>query len=222
MTSLLFCLNLDVYRYNILRENENIQRWNMLFIIDIQNNYIDADKGQMYVKDSEKPIDGIIDKIDEYRKKGDEIFYTLDIFTASNRQLTEESSKGLENNNDLKNIKIKEHLATEDEKWAFSLPDKLRPHLKDEECLKKSHYALPPEVILEIQKRFNKERKIIKEIEFVGVETHICVLANAICIRSAFPDAKIIIDSSLCRSNDMEDHERSLNIMKALGMNIRS
>ena len=194
----------------------------MLFIVDIQNNYVDADHGQMYVKDSEKLIPGIIKKIDRYRKKGDEIFYTLDIFTEGKKKITEESARGLENNNDLKNIKIKEFLATDKEKWAFNLPDSLTSHLKDEECLKKSHYALPPEVILRIQQRFNKEKKIIKEIEFVGVETHICVLANAICIRSAFPDAQIIIDSSLCRSNDMENHERSLNIMKALGMKIRS
>lgn len=194
----------------------------MLFIIDIQNNYVDADKGHMYVKDSEKLIPEIIKKIDRYREKGDEIFYTLDIFTRGNNKITEESCKGLENNNDLKNIKIKEYLATDKEKWAFSLPSELSSHLKETECLKKSHYALPPEVILEIQQKFNKEKKIIKEIEFVGVETHICVLANAICIRSAFPDAEIIIDSSLCRSNDMENHERSLNIMKALGMNIRS
>ena len=194
----------------------------MLIIVDIQNNYIDANKGTMYVKDSEKLLPAIIEKIEEYKKKGDEIFYTIDIYTKTLPKISEESIKGLENNNDLKNINIKEVLATEEEKWTFDLPDEIKPHLLKYECLKKSHYALPPEVILEIQQRFNKEKKIIKEIEFVGVETHICVLANAICIRSAFPDANIIINESLCRSGNMNDHEKGLDIMKSLGMEIRS
>lgn len=194
----------------------------MLFIVDIQNNYVDATKGQMYVKNSETLFPGIIEKIEEYEKKGDEIFYTLDIYTKDKTNITEESDKGFKNNNDLKNINIKEYLATEKEKWEFSLPEVLKPYLYKYEGLKKSHYALPPEVLLEIQQRFNKEKKIIKEIEFVGVETHICVLANAICMRSAFPDAKIIISASLCMSNDMQKHKKSLDVMKSLGMEIRS
>lgn len=194
----------------------------MLFIIDIQNNYVNPNKGQMYVKNSEKLLPGIIEKIVEYKKTGDEIFYTTDIYTKNSSKITEESIKGLENNNDLKNIDIKESLATNEEKWEFSLPEELKLHLKEHERLKKSHYALPPEVILEIQQRFNKEKKIIKEIEFVGVETNICVLANAICIRSAFPDANIVINESLCMSSDMNNHKKSLEIMKSLGMEIRS
>ena len=193
----------------------------MLFIIDIQNNYVNPNKGPMYVKNSEKLLPGIIKKIVEYSEKGDEIFYTTDIYNKTVPKVTEESIKGFGNNNDLKNINVKEVLATDKEKWSFDLPNEIKPYLKKYECLKKSHYALPPEVILEIQQRFNKERKIIKEIEFVGVETHICVLANAICIRSAFPDANIIINERLCMSNDMKNHKQSLEIMKSLGMEIR-
>lgn len=193
----------------------------MLFIIDIQNNYVNP-KSEMYVNDSETLLPKIIDRIEEYKKKDDEIFYTIDIYTKKDFKITEESIKGLDNNNDLKNISIKENIATNLEKWKFTLPDVLKPYLADRECLKKSHYALPPEVILEIQQRFNKEKKIIEEIEFVGVETHICVLANAICIRSAFPDAKIIINEQLCMSSNVVEHKRALKIMKSLGMKIRS
>lgn len=192
----------------------------MLFIIDVQNNYLDP-QGQMYIKGSEKLLPGIIEKIKGYKRQEDEIFYTLDIYTRENIKVTEESIKGLINNNDKKNINIKEYLATDSEKWDFSIPDKLKPYLKGRECLKKSHYGLPPEVILEIQERFKKEKKIIGEIEILGVETHICILANAVAIRSAFPDAKIIIDSKLCMSNDMSKHEQALSIMESLGIEIR-
>lgn len=194
----------------------------MLFIIDIQNNYIDSINGKMYVRNSENLLSGIIEKIKEYEVKNDEIFYTLDIYTEDKINITEESDKGLKNNNDLKNINIKEYLATDQEKWEFSLPNILKPYLSKYEGLKKSHYGLPPEVLLEIQQRFNKEKKIIREIEFVGVETHKCVLANVVCIRSAFPDAKIIVDASLCMSNDMDKHKKSLEVMESLGIEIRS
>lgn len=194
----------------------------MLFIVDIQNNYIDANKGNMYVKHSERLLPGIIKKIEEYEEKNDEIFYTLDIYTKGESNIIEESDKEFKNKNDLKNINIRQCQATEKEKWEFSLPDILKPYLDKYEVLKKSHYALPPEALLGIQQRFNKEKKIIREIEFVGVETHICVLANAICMRSAFPEANILVNASLCMSNDMEKHKKSLDVMKSLGIEIRS
>lgn len=192
----------------------------MLFIIDIQNNYLDKNS-QGYIKGSEALLPKIIEKIKEYEEKKDEIFYTTDIYTDENTNVTEESVKGLKNNNDLKHINIKEYLATDKEKWGFDIPDKLKLYLKKRECLKKSHYGLPLELMAEIQERFKKEKKIIKEIEILGVETHICVLSNAVVLRSAFPDAKIIINSKLCMSRDMKKHEDGLNLMESLGIEIR-
>ena len=87
----------------------------MLFIIDIQNNYLDKNS-QGYIKGSETLLPKIIEKIKEYEEKKDEIFYTIDIYTDENTNVTEESVKGLKNNNDLKHINIKEYLATDKEK----------------------------------------------------------------------------------------------------------
>ena len=50
----------------------------MLFIIDMQNKFLDPESDS-YVKDSEKLIPKIIEKIKEYEDKDDIIFYTLDI-----------------------------------------------------------------------------------------------------------------------------------------------
>ena len=41
----------------------------MLFVIDMQNDYIDKVKGRNYVKDSERIVEGIINKIKESEKK---------------------------------------------------------------------------------------------------------------------------------------------------------
>lgn len=184
----------------------------MLFIIDMQNNYLNKHNGDDYVPGSEKLIPGIIEKIKEYKEKGDYIFYTLDIYTED-----EDSNK---NTNDLADIKEKETKANNKERWNFQLHRSLEPYLNESQCIKKSYYAIPPEELLKLQERFKKDHKVIEDIEFVGVETHLCVLSNAVCVRSAFPDARIIINSELTKSRDEKNHKRALEVMGDLGMEI--
>lgn len=184
----------------------------MLFIIDMQNNYLDKEKGENYVPGGEDLVPGIIEKIKDHKEKGDYIFYTLDIYT--------EKEKHAPNENDLEDIEEKEKKADRREKRNFELYDSLKPYLEDYQCIKKSHYAIPPEELLKLQERFKKEHRIIREIEFVGVETHICVLSNAVCVRSAFPDANIVINSNLTKSIKKKDQEKALEMMEKLGMEI--
>ena len=96
----------------------------------------------------------------------------------------------------------------------------LEKYLNKDQEIKKTYYAIPPRKLLEIQEKFKNDDHVLNEIEFVGVESNICVLANAICIQSAFPEAKIIIDSSLTTSRDLEKHKIALETMESLGMEI--
>lgn len=184
----------------------------MLFIVDMQNNYLHSQRGEKYVPGSENLVSGVIEKIKEYREKGDYIFYTLDIYTEKETHLL--------NSNDLEVVKKKEKIASTKERWNFELYDPLKVHLEDYQCIKKSYYAIPPEELLKLQTRFKRENRTIREIEFVGVETDICVLSNAVCVRSAFPNANIIINSNLCKSSNIQHHQNALEIMKNLGMKI--
>lgn len=183
----------------------------MLFIIDMQNNYLNPKAKGTYIKGSQKLVPGIIKKIKQYEERGEKIFYTLDIYTKKIDKI----------NHSLENIEKKVKVADTKEKWGSSLFEPLKPYLLDHECLKKSYYAFSPDGLLGIQDKFKDNTRKIKEIEFVGVETHICVLANAICIQSAFPDAQIIIDSNLCMSSNIENHKLAIKIMEKLGMKIR-
>lgn len=186
----------------------------MLFIIDMQNKFLNPESDN-YVKGSEKLILKTIDKIKEYENKGDIIFYTLDIEIQN-------AKYGDDNTNDDSSIKKGEIQSDNSAKWSNKVHFELENHLKNHQEIKKTYYAIPPKKLLEIQERFKNDDSVLKEIEFIGVETNICVLANAICIQSAFPDAKIIIDSSLCTSRYIKKHEIALDTMKSLGMEIRS
>lgn len=190
----------------------------MLFIIDMQNDYVDRAKGKKYVKGSEKMIEGIIKKIKEYKEKGEYIFYTSDISLNNGKNYLVTKLYPL---NDKETISLVEEKASTEEMWGSEIFHLLKPFLDEQKIIKKSYYALPPETLLEIQEMFKNQKIDTEEVEFVGVETHICVLANAICIQSAFPKANIIINSSLCKSKNIKDHNAGLKIMKSLGMEIR-
>lgn len=52
------------------------------------------------------------------------------------------------------------------------------------------------------------------EIEICGVCTDICVISNAMVLRSAFPNAPITVDASCCAGSSKEMHDAALKVMK--------
>ena len=65
-------------------------------------------------------------------------------------------------------------------------------------------------------------RSIIKsEIEICGVCTDICVISNAIILRTIFPEAKITVLSDLCAGTSEEHHKQALEIMHQCDIEVR-
>ncbi len=58
------------------------------------------------------------------------------------------------------------------------------------------------------------------EIELVGLVTNICVIANAIIAKTALPEAKIVVDASCTDSFDKTLHEKALDVMEGLQMEV--
>ncbi len=59
-----------------------------------------------------------------------------------------------------------------------------------------------------------------QEIELVGVVTNICVISNAVLCKVALPEARVSVDASLCASNDEVLHEKALDVMRGLQINV--
>ena len=57
-------------------------------------------------------------------------------------------------------------------------------------------------------------------VELCGVVTNICVISNAVIVKSALPNANIIIHKDLVGSNDKVLEEKAFDIMKNLHMEI--
>jgi nicotinamidase/pyrazinamidase len=171
----------------------------MLFVIDMQNDYVDQERGKMAVKGADQLVERILKRIEEYEAKQDKIFYTIDIH--------EEMED--------------DHRSKEERDWGQELYPPLKEKLSRYPSLEKTYYAISPEQAEEIRNKYQNQDQYIREIELVGVETNVCLLTNAILIRNLFPDSKLIIDKRLCASSDTGLHEKTLEIMESLKMEIR-
>ncbi|MBQ8968007.1 isochorismatase family protein [Ruminococcus sp.] len=60
----------------------------------------------------------------------------------------------------------------------------------------------------------------IEEIEFIGVCTDICVISNAMIVKSVFPEVPIKINAKCCAGVTPESHENALSAMAACQMKI--
>lgn len=54
----------------------------------------------------------------------------------------------------------------------------------------------------------------VNEIELIGLCTDICVISNAILLKSALPECRIMVDSKCCAGVTPESHLNALEAMK--------
>ncbi len=172
----------------------------MLVIVDMQNDFLDQEKGIMAVKGADGLANGILKKIKEYEQKQDLIVYTLNI----HEKMIEDNRKD------------------EEIKWGQEVYHPLKKNLEKHLPMQKTHHAIDPKIAEEFKNKYEDNRKYVREIEMVGVETNVCVLSNAVIFRNMFPSSEIIINKRLCLSSDPVLHEKALDIMKSLNMKVRN
>lgn len=59
-----------------------------------------------------------------------------------------------------------------------------------------------------------KHKDEIKEIEFVGLCTDICVISNALLLKANMPETPIAVDASCCAGVTPESHNNALSAMR--------
>ncbi len=60
----------------------------------------------------------------------------------------------------------------------------------------------------------------VEEIELCGLCTDICVISNAMILKAAFPEARVIVDSACCAGVSRESHETALAAMRAVQIDV--
>jgi nicotinamidase-related amidase len=58
------------------------------------------------------------------------------------------------------------------------------------------------------------------EIELCGFCTDICVCSNALFLRAAMPDARIVVNGGLCAGTTKENHDAALAVMRSCQIDV--
>jgi nicotinamidase-related amidase len=168
-----------------------------LIVVDYQNDFID---GALGFDDAINIKDSIISKIKHYHKNGDDVIFTKD--THNNDYLNSEEGRNLPVIHCVKGT-IGHEIQTDVKSYMDQL----------DLLFEKDTF---PSLELGIYLR-DKE---YEEIELCGLVSNICVLSNAVIAKSALPNAHIKVDALATKSFDKTLHEKALDIMEGLHVEV--
>lgn len=176
----------------------------ILVIVDMQNDFINIG-GALMVPNADKACDNVVRKIRNW--DGDSIICTYDTHLQEHYLNTEEG----------KNIPIHCVYKT----WGWELHEFIYQasveymFSRDESLfltIEKDTFGAIDELPAAIEEACPENPF---EIHICGLCTDICVISNALILRSAFPYAKIVVDASCCAGTTKENHLAALKVMKA-------
>lgn len=164
----------------------------ILVVIDMQNDFL---TGSLRNEEGIKIIPNVVKKIEEYKKNNDLIIATRDTHYPNYLE-TQEGNK----------LPVKHCIINT---FGWEIEESIKNALGDCQVIDKPTFGS-----IELGNIIKKYENLNPEIELVGVCTDICVISNAMIIKANLPEAKIIVDSSLCAGVTKETHNQALGAMK--------
>ena len=166
----------------------------VLVVVDMQNDFIDGSLGT-------KEAVGIVNAVaEEIRKDYDLIVATRD--THGENYL--ETNEG-------KHLPVV-HCVKETKGWQIA--EKVEEALKEKENVKViDKPTFGSEEVVNALKEYDKE-KPIGSITLIGLCTDICVVTNALLVKTAFPEIPVNVIGNCCAGVTPQSHEAALLTMK--------
>lgn len=173
----------------------------ILIIIDAQNDFIDGKLGN---RSATRAVSKIVDKITSECYNG--IFITKDCHVAG------PTYKTIENKN------IPEHCLYDSYGIELNqgISEALHKCRSAVELIGKSTF-MHPKISKEIDDFARDNDLDMKDttIEICGFCTDICVISNALYLRSMYPYTKIVCNSGACAGSTPEMHYKALDVMRS-------
>lgn len=164
-----------------------------LIVVDMQVDFITGSLGSPL---AEKIVPDVVKKVKEF---DGEVIFTRD--THFNDYIETQEGKKLP----------VEHCIKDTDGWQIC--DELKPYAnKVIDKITFGSIDLPS-----ILKDYGEK---IEEIELCGLCTDICVISNAMILKAAFPEAKLVVDSKCCAGVSVDSHNTALDAMKAVQIEI--
>jgi nicotinamidase-related amidase len=165
-----------------------------LVVVDYQADFVTGSLGSPHAE----AIEGnIVLKIREYLESGGEVFFTMDTHDGDYLRTDEGMHLPVE------------HCIKGTSGWQIF--GKVADYQSKGKTIEKGTFGS-----LDLIKELNE----FDLIEICGVATNICVIANAVILKTAYPDSKVAIDPKCAASYDIELHRKALEIMGSLSIDV--
>ncbi len=163
---------------------------NILVVVDMQNDFID---GALGTKEAQAIVSNVVNKVKNFEGK---VLFTRD----THEENYMESREG-------RHLPVP-HCIRGTEGWQIR---KELEELRETEAIDKPCFGSVE--LAHILSAENKKQPIDK-VCFVGLCTDICVISNAMIVKSALPEIDIEVDSACCAGVTVQSHLNALEAMK--------
>lgn len=168
----------------------------VIVVIDMQNDFID---GALGTKEAQVMLPHLVAKLE--REKDALLIFTQDTH-SKNYMETQEG----------RNLPVL-HCIKPEKGWEIA--PSLQPFVKKAAAV----IEKPAFGSLELPKAVAKLQP--DEVELVGLCTDICVISNAMILKTAFPELPVAVDASCCAGVTPASHDNALQAMKMCQVDIR-
>ncbi len=173
----------------------------ILIVVDVQKDFVDGSLGS---KEALAILPSVIREIEENRKNGDYLIFTMDTHAEDYLQTFEG-----------KNLPVS-HCIKNTEGWLLDKNIReMGDYVFDTNCsiLEKPGFGCPdlPKTIEEIVNNFDEDFEVV----LCGLCTDICVAANAVLLRALYPSMTIKVLSHACAGSSVDKHEAALKVFSA-------
>ena len=170
----------------------------LLFVIDYQVDFV---SGALGFPGAEKLDEGIARKIRAYGEGN--VYFTRDTH-APEYLATQEG----------RNLPV-EHCFKDSDGWQVYGETGKALHEVHATGINKIAFGMSPEQLLELP-----DPEDVESVELVGLVSNICVLSNAVLLKSRYPEALISVDGSLTASFDASLHDAAIKVLKGIQVEV--
>ncbi|MCL2599539.1 MAG: cysteine hydrolase [Firmicutes bacterium] len=164
----------------------------LLIVIDMQNDFV---HGVLGTKEARAIVPTVCKKVKEYQQKGDLVLMTKD--THDHNFANTQESKGLP------------------EHCKIGTPGHdIIVELAGVDCMMSNKCSFTSiEFAQEIMMLVKKES--VQQIELCGLCTDVCVVSNALVIKAALPEMKVVVDQNACAGVTPQKHQAALDVLQS-------
>lgn len=174
----------------------------ILIVVDMQNDFV---SGALGTREAAEIVPYVTGRIVDAGRRGEKLYFTKDTH-GEDYLNTQEGS----------NLPVP-HCIGGTEGWEII--HQLQEYTHDAIVVEKPTFgsARLAQLLLEEQ-----EREPIEQITLIGLCTDICVISNAMLIKTFLPETRICVDASCCAGVSLQSHENALRAMETCQIKIEN